>query len=241
MPGEFEIAREVLIQATPEQLWETIATEAGLAAWFFPSPVDPDSEMVASWEPGQRLVIRTPPGPDGSLHAFEYLIEARDGGSTVLRFVHSGVTGDDWNDEYQAVTSGGWDMYLYTLAQYHRHFSGQPAVYIEAEGPASSAAPGAWDALTDAVTGGTAELGTAVRVQLAGLDPVEGVIDYLSPNFAGLRTAGALIRFHGRWPLGMTVAVSHHAYTGDIDIDRTRRAWAGWLAEAVPATGARRA
>ena len=88
----------------------------------------------------RRLAIRIPPAPDGSVHAFEYLIEARDGGKAILRFVHSGVMGDDWNDEYQSITSGGWDMYLYTLAQYHRHFAGLPAVYIEAEGPASSAA-----------------------------------------------------------------------------------------------------
>jgi uncharacterized protein YndB with AHSA1/START domain len=32
MPREFEIAREILLEATPEQVWETIATEAGLAA-----------------------------------------------------------------------------------------------------------------------------------------------------------------------------------------------------------------
>jgi hypothetical protein len=50
--------------------------------------------------PAGRLAIRTPKAPDGSVHAFEYLIEGRAGGSAVLRFVHSGVTGDDWNDEY---------------------------------------------------------------------------------------------------------------------------------------------
>jgi hypothetical protein len=49
--------------------------------------------------------------------------------------VHSGFAGDDWSGEYQPVTSGGWDMYLYTLAQYHSHFSGRRAVYVDAEGP----------------------------------------------------------------------------------------------------------
>src|SRR5450432_2159352 len=116
MPKEFKITKDVLLEATPEQVWQSIATEAGLSAWFQPAPVDPASEMVVAWEPGRHLAIRTPAADDGSMHAFEYLIEARGGGSTVLRFVHSGFAGDDWSDEYQPVTSGGWDMYLYTLA-----------------------------------------------------------------------------------------------------------------------------
>jgi hypothetical protein len=238
MPREFEIAREILLEATPEQVWETIATEAGLAAWFQPSPVDPSSDMVAAWEPGRRLAIRTPKAQDGSVHAFEYLIEGRAGGSAVLRFVHSGVTGDDWNDEYQSITSGGWDMYLYTLAQYHRHFAGRPAVYIEAEGPPSSAAPEAWEDLVKALTSRPAQLGAAVHMELVQIGPVEGVIDYVNPNYVGLRTADALIRFHGRSALGMTVAVSHHAYNGDIDAERTRSSWESWLAGALTAASA---
>jgi hypothetical protein len=241
MPREFEIAREILLEATPEQVWETIATEAGLAAWFQPSPVDPSSDMVVAWEPGRRLAIRTAKAPDGSVHAFEYLIEGRAGGSAVLRFVHGGVTGDDWNDEYQSITSGGWDMYLYTLAQYHRYFAGRPAVYIEAEGPASSAAPAAWGALIDALTHQSAQIGAAVRVDLVSADPPEGVIDLVSPNFVGLRTPDALIRFHGRSALGMTVAVSHHAYTTDINVERTRMAWQSWLAGALTSAGASKA
>lgn len=235
MPGEFEIAKEITLDATPEQVWETIATEAGLAAWFHPSPIDPASDLVEAWEPGRRLAIRTPKAPDGSLHAFEYLIEARAAGSTVLRFVHSGVMGGDWNDEYQPITSGGWDMYLWTLAQYHRHFAGRPAVYIEAEGPAASAAPEAWEVLIKALTGGPAQLGAAVHVELAQAGPIDAVIDYASPNFLGLRTADALIRVHGRSALGMTVAVSQHDYSGGLNVERTRSAWPSWLAEALAA------
>jgi hypothetical protein len=233
MPREFEIAKEIALEATPQQVWETIATEAGLAAWFHPSPIDPASDLVEAWEPARRLAIRPPKAPDGSLHAFEYLIEARAAGSTVLRFVHSGVMGDDWNDEYEPITSGGWDMYLWTLAQYHRHFAGRAAVYIGAEGPASSAAPEAWEILIKALTGWPAQLGAAVHVELAKCAPVDAVIDYASPNFLGLRTADALIRFHGRSALGMTVAVSQHAYSGSIGVEQTRGTWQSWLAETL--------
>jgi hypothetical protein len=241
MPGEFEIAKEILLAATPEQVWETIATEAGLAAWFQPSPVDPSSDLVVAWQPGRRLAIRIPPAPDGSVHAFEYLIEARDGGKAILRFVHSGVMGDDWNDEYQSITSGGWDMYLQTLAQYHRYFAGRPAVYFEAAGPASSATPAAWESLIEALTREPAQIGAAIRVELVDADPAEGVIDFVSPDFVGLRTPDALIRFHGRSALGLTVAVSQHAYTRDIDAERTRMAWESWLAGALTSAGTSRA
>jgi hypothetical protein len=234
MPGEFKITKEVLLEATPEQVWESIATEAGLAAWFRPAPVSPASELVTAWEPGRRLAIRAPAAPDGSVHAFEYLIEARDGGSTVLRFVHSGFAGDDWSDEYQPLTSGGWDMYLYTLAQYHARFSGRRAVYAEAEGPASSATAGAWPVLVAALgTGGPPEPGSAARIELPGAASLAGVIDYVTPNFIGLRTPDALVRLHGRWGLGMTVAVSHHAYSDCFDAGATSQAWRAWLDQAL--------
>lgn len=240
MPREFKISKEVLLEATPEQVWESLATEAGLAAWFQPAPVNPDSELVTAWEPGRRLAIRMPAAPDGSMHAFEYVIEARDGGSTVLRFVHSGFTGDDWSDEYQPITSGGWDMYLYTLAQYHARFSGRHAVYVEAEGPASSATADAWPVLLAAL-GGSAELGSDVSIDLPGAADLHGVIDYVTPNFIGLRTQDALVRLHGRWPLGMTVAVSHHAYGDSFDADATRQGWQAWLDQALtPATASPR-
>jgi uncharacterized protein YndB with AHSA1/START domain len=43
MPREFKISKEVTLEATPEQVWDSIATEAGLAAWSMPTPVDPAS------------------------------------------------------------------------------------------------------------------------------------------------------------------------------------------------------
>ena len=47
----------------------------------------------------------------------------------------------------------------------------------------------------------------------------------------GIRTPDALIRFHGRWPLGMPVAVSHHAYAEGVDAAAATKAWESWLAD----------
>jgi uncharacterized protein YndB with AHSA1/START domain len=233
MAERFEVRKDVGLDATPEQVWEAIASGPGLATWFMPMEVDADSEMVVAWEPGKRLAIETPPDDDGSTQAFEYLIETSGGGTTVLRFVHSGLLGDDWSDEFEAMTGMGWDMYLYTLAQYFRHFAGRAAVYVEAEGPPSSATDAAWPLLVRALgVEVPIEPGTAVHIDVGVTGPLDGVVDYVSSNFVGVRTVDALVRFHGRAPLGLPVAVSHHAYGEPFDAPAMTQAWEAWLAGA---------
>ncbi|MCA1674442.1 MAG: SRPBCC domain-containing protein [Actinobacteria bacterium] len=230
MPREFEIRKEVVLEATPEQVWEAIATGPGLEAWFMPMEVPPEGAGATAWDPPKRFATQTPVAEDGSTHAFEYLIEARDGGSTVLRFVHSGFLGDDWNAEYEGMTSHGWDMYLHTLAQYLKYFPGRPAVYVEAEGPQESADASGWPVLLQGLgVAGPVVPGDPVRLTPEGLAPIEGVVDYVEPEFLGVRTGDALIRFHGRAALGMTVAVAQHLYSDDVDRSETQQAWESWL------------
>ena len=230
MGKPFEIRREIRLEASPEQVWEAVATEPGLTTWFMPMPIDPDSPMVTSHEPGRRLAIRMSPAPDGSFQAFEYLIDAGQG-STALRFVHNGFTSDDWSDDFEAITGLGWDMYLHTLSQYLRHFAGRPAVYLEAEAPPASAKAEAWPRLVAALgLSDPVEVGAAVRIDLPGVGAVEGVVDYVTPSFIGLRAPLALIRFHGRARIGMTVAVSQHTYMATFDTTSAQRGWESWLA-----------
>ncbi|MDN5918482.1 MAG: hypothetical protein L0I76_25850 [Pseudonocardia sp.] len=73
-----------------------------------------------------------------------------------------------------------------------------------------------------------------MTIALAGRALV-GEIDYVTDRFLGLRTDGALIRFHERSAIGLPVAVSHHDYTG-ADPDALSEAWRDWLAAPVPAT-----
>lgn len=231
MPKPFEIRREIPLPASPEQLWEAVATGDGLAAWFMPMEVDRDSAMVTSWEPGRRLTVRTPPEDDGAFHTFDYRLEPAGPGSTVLRFLHSGFTSDTWGDHFEAVTGSGWDMYLHTLGQYLTHFPRRPAVYLEAEAPPASAGAGEWPRLITALgLQDPVELGAAVRFDLPGVGPVEGVVDYATATFVGLRAPLALIRFHGRHLLGMPLAVSQHTYLTTFDAASAQRGWETWLA-----------
>jgi len=231
MGKPFEIRRDVELEAGPEQVWESIATGPGLATWFMPMELDRDSPMVTSWEPGRRLGVRTPPADDGSFQTFDYRLEGAGPRRTALRFSHSGFTGDDWGDKFEELTGAGWDMYLHTLGQYFVHFAGRAAVYVEAEAPAASADPASWPRLVAALgLAEPVEPGEAVRFDLPGVGSVEGVVDYATPTFIGLRAPLALIRFHGRSALGMPVAVSQHTYLTTFDISSAQRGWEAWLA-----------
>jgi uncharacterized protein YndB with AHSA1/START domain len=230
MPHEFALRKEIELEATPDRVWEAIATGPGLASWFMPMEVDPDDAGTAVWDPPRRLEIRTPAAEDGETHTFEYLVEGKDGGRAVLRFVHSGIGGDGWDAGYEAMTSDGWDMYLHTLAQYLTHFPGRHATYVTAEAPPSSAQAETWPVLLRGL--GLTEAaapGDRVRLTAAGAPPLDGVVDYVGPAFVGIRTDDALYRFHGRAALGLPVAVGHHLYAGDVDAAETERAWQAWL------------
>jgi uncharacterized protein YndB with AHSA1/START domain len=212
MSRPFEIRREVTLHASPEQVWHAIATREGQAGWFMSSESD-DAASVA--DPPHRLELRF------GTQAMEYVVEAASGGTTVLRFVHSGILEEEWGDEFETMTGLGWDLYLFTLGEYLRHFPGRPAVYAEAEAPST---PDAWNRILSAL-GDPAE-GDTVRCPV-----VSGVVDKRTDHYLGIRTANALIRFHERSPIGMPVAVGHHEYTTDADPRALTASWTTWLIE----------
>lgn len=240
MAREFELRKEVAFDATPEQVWDAIATGPGITSWFMTHEVDPREggtvrltvgeftaeSTVTAWEPPHRFAVRGDEGPDGTVHAFEYLIEGREGGSSVLRFVHSGFLGDDWGAEYEGQSSLGWDMYLHTLGQYLTHFPGRTATYVYAEGPQAAPGQSAWEITTRGL-GLNREVaqGDQVRLTPHGLPSIEGVADYVRPSFLGVRTGDVLYRFHGRPD---SVAVGHHVFS-DVDQKESDRAWQSWL------------
>lgn len=227
MGRDFELPKEIELPASPEEVWRAIATGPGLTAWFMPMEIDPESSAVTEWDPPRKLAIRVPEAENGSTQAFQYLIEGRDGGTCVLRFVHSGFLGDDWSDEFEGMTSSGWDMYLFTLAQYLRHFRGRPASYVEAEAPAV----GGWDRLRLLL--GAPRLGGQVQVDLPGGPRILGEVDYLTEKFIGFRTPDELIRFHERSAIGLPIAVSDHHYGALADPQRRAEAWQRLLAATV--------
>jgi hypothetical protein len=213
----FEIRREVVLPASPEEVWRAIATPEGQAGWFMtgPDPEEAGAEIDAN--PPQRLEQRF------GTQAIEYVLEAVSGGTTVLRFVHSGMAEDDWGDEFETMTGFGWDLYLFTLGEYLRHFPGRPAVYVEAEAPHT---PDAWKRILAAL----GDPGEADPVEILG---VPGVVDKRTDHYLGVRTADSLVRFHERSLIGMPVAVGHHDYRPGVDVRATTAEWTRWFADTV--------
>ena len=72
-----------------------------------------------------------------------------------------------------------------------------------------------------------------MRLTPRGLEPIEGVIDYLRPNFIGVRTAEALYRFFGRNAFGAPVGMSIHAFADGIEPERTKQTGKHWLDTAL--------
>jgi uncharacterized protein YndB with AHSA1/START domain len=141
------IELEVEVQGTPEEVWRAIATGPGISSWYVPHEVaeheggdalarfGPGDDMlapgrVAVWDPPNRIVFDGGPGADtgepGAM-AFEWRVEAREGGSCVVRLVNSGFgTGTDWDDQYDAMTEG-WKLFMANLRLHLEHFAGRSA------------------------------------------------------------------------------------------------------------------
>ena len=229
MGREFEIRREVELQGTPEDVWEAVATGEGNAAWLFPNLID--REQATVWEPPHRLVIRME-GEDGWFNQIEDVIEARDGSTTVLRYVHSGIFTEDWDNQYDGADQHT-DFYLHTLGQYLEHFKGRSATYVGGEGssglegPEASTKPGSFGRLKQALgVGDAASVGDRVRF---GPDALDGVLDYVHPRFLGIRTADGLYRFFGRDAWGHPTGMSAHLFADGVDKEASERAWKAWL------------
>jgi uncharacterized protein YndB with AHSA1/START domain len=238
MSREFEVRRDVELPASPEDVWEAVATASGNAAWLFPvgeiegrvGATNPDGSTVTAWDPPNHFAVRTE-GEGGWFNAIEFTLEGREGGTTLVRYAHSGIFVDDWDNQYDAVNQHT-DFYLHTLGQYLQHFNGRRATFVgDVPGgimaPAASAEPDGFTRLREAlgVAGEVAE-GDSVQLESQGLD---GVVDYASPNFLGVRTADGLYRFFGRNAFGMPVGMVVHLFADGADADATKRQWQDWL------------
>jgi uncharacterized protein YndB with AHSA1/START domain len=146
MTSERRIEVDVEVPATPEQAWEAIATGPGITAWFMPAEVEgrvggsvvhhhephmTSSGTVTAYDPPHRFAYEEQePPPVGEqaapVLATEFLVEARSGGTCVVRVVMSGFgEGDEWERAIESFTSG-WRQVLLSLRLYLTHFRGEP-------------------------------------------------------------------------------------------------------------------
>ncbi|GAA0966794.1 SRPBCC domain-containing protein [Acrocarpospora macrocephala] len=244
MPREFEVREEIALDATPEQVWAAIATGPGVDSWFMGrNEIEPreggagrqtvlgvtGESTVTAWEPGVRFATRTHASPEGTFMAFEYLLESRDGGSTLLRLVHSGFLEEDWESEYEALRVGD-GMYLRKLAAYLRCFPGRTSVYdLFLAGSSVTTREDAWARFAAAfgLAGWPVTPGRPMVLSVPGLPAETGTVLFASYGFLGAVTASSLYTLvHGHH--GLMVA-QQHCFTGEPARERAQAAWQAWL------------
>jgi hypothetical protein len=238
MSRPFEVLREVDLPAAPDDVWTAITADT--AAWQFPTGLEAptgdtgrEGGPITTWDPPRRLVIRVA-SPDGTFNALDYTIEAREGGTARLRYVHSGILADGWEDQYDAI-GPHTDFYFHTLGQYLEHFGGRPVTYVGQpsagiSGPEAAGTPDAMDGLRAALgVSSDAGVGDAVHASLDGAGTLDGVIDYSTPQFLGVRTADGLYRFFGRNHFGGVVGMSAHLFVDGVDAAASEAALKAWL------------
>lgn len=244
--SERRLEKSVELDASPEEVWEAVATGPGIATWFVPHEVEPreggavsadfgggfqGTGRVTAWEPGRRLAYDS---TEGGGHAFEFLVEGRDGGGTVLRFVQSGFSGDDWEAEFDSFDAG-WDLFFDNLRAYLRHFAGQPVQNALAMGWTSGGASAVWPVLHAALgLAGPPALGETVTLTPDGPPPVTGVVDVVSPEFLGIRSADGLHRIGAEGEAGCGVSAYHYFYGAPVDAKAVTAAWQEWLTRLFP-------
>lgn len=240
MTHPFEVRDEITVDATPEQVWAAIASGPAVDSWLM-GRTEVDSEgksatfemfgavarsSITAWEPGRHYATREDTKPDGTFMAMEWLIESRDGGGAVVRFVHSGVLGEDWEAEYNGLSVGD-HAYLTKLAVYLKHFAPRTATHsLFMPGPTVK---DSWAAMTAAVgAGADVADGQPARLSVPGIEPVEGTVEFVvKPSFVGMRTDDAMYTLiHGY--NDMVFATAH--YFDGRDPSAETGAWQDWLA-----------
>ena len=229
------------LPGTPEQLWDAIATAQGISAWFMPTDLDErvggtivthmgeDSSpgTVTGWDPPLRFAVEEPEwaalaghaGESVTPLATEFLIEARSGGTCVLRVVTSAFgTGADWEQEFFEEMEKGWRPFFDRLRLYLAHFPGQRATPLDLIHTVKGRAGPVFAAMRQSL--GLAEVGQSVDARgLTGDRPED--------RRRGRAAAASPIRFPGSWPSrpGTAARTRRRPWSRRSCSPRTRRRW----------------
>jgi uncharacterized protein YndB with AHSA1/START domain len=195
-PRRRSIEVEVEVPGTPEQVWDAIATGPGITAWFVPAEVDEreggkvsldimgngmeESGDVTAWDPPRRFVYEEPFGT--ARLATEWLVEARSGGTCVVRLVNSLFgSAEDWEDQLEDLREG-WGAYLHNLRVYLTHFPGERCSSILVTGNAPGSKDRAWAALSAALGLDQAAVGRRAAANGPDVPPLSGTVERVADS-----------------------------------------------------------
>jgi uncharacterized protein YndB with AHSA1/START domain len=255
--GRRSVQIEVEVPGTPEEVWQVIATGPGISSWFVPAEFEerdgkpiamtlsfgPGMEsrsVVTAWDP-PRMFAKESDGwmPGSPPIANEWRVEARGGGSCIIRIVHSlFASTDDWDNQLEA-TKSGWTAFFAILRLYLTHFRGQRSALMQVTAPAEGTEAEAWEALTEAVGLKGLSVGQHCTAP-AGAPALSGVVEYLTQNpydaLLRLDTPGPGVAALGTYsyPGGpSTVAINLYMYGDQAPgtVARVTPLWQAWIQE----------
>ena len=256
--GRRSVQVEVEVPGTPEQIWQAIATGPGVSSWFVPTEVEKDENgtpvkvvsnfgpgmesiaTVTGWEPPHRFTAESDLGPDAPPIATEWVVEARSGGTCVVRVVHSlFASTDDWDKQLESA-EGGWPGFFRLLRLYLTHFPGMPCSAFQLMGVAPEPKADAWAALVGPLGLAGAAVGEQ-RSSQAGAPPLAGHVERVGegeyPEELLLRLdepAPGIAHFFAM-PMGGQVYLSVRFYLyGDraaAAVAQNEPLWQSWISE----------
>ncbi len=263
--GRRSVQVEVEVPGTPEEVWKAIATGPGVSAWFVPTEVETDAggtpvkvvsnfgpgmesvAKVTSWEPPHRFTAESMDlGPEAPPIATEWIVEARSGGTCVVRVVHSlFASGDEWDNQL-AGWEGGWPGFFRLLRLYLTHFRGLHSAAFQTMGMAPEPKATAWEALTGPLGLAGAAVGER-RTSKDGAPPLAGHVEgvgkgeYPEEILLRLDEPAPGIGHFFAMPMGGQVYLSVRFYLyGDqaaAAVARAEPLWQAWMNERFAAAG----
>ena len=166
------IENSIEVPGTPEEVWEAIATGPGIEAWFVPARVA-DGRVALDMGDGMadagHVTVSEPPHrfayeemweavdgePPGRL-ASEFIVEARAGGTCVVRLVSTlHADGEGWDEVLDSMYKG-WEVFLLNLRAYLTYFPGERCSTVMESGE------GAWPAFAASLGVADADVGEQV-------------------------------------------------------------------------------
>ena len=256
--GRRSVEVEIEVPGTPEEVWQAIATGPGISSWFVPTEVEERdgkpvavkvnivpglefSSPVMAWEPPRKWVAQSDGLPGSPPIANEWSVEARGGGTCIVRIVQSlFASTDDWDNQLEGAAHG-WPGFLRTLRIYLTHFRGQYSMAMRWMAPAAGTEAEAWETLTAAL--GLKDMSVGQRVTApAGVPAFSGVVEYVaqSPYDALLRVdkPGPGVAALGTitWGGPVMVALNFYLYGDQAagTVARETPHWEAWFQKRFP-------
>ncbi len=160
------VEAEVEVPGSPEEVWRAIATGKGISSWFVPTTVEereggaavcrfgPDMDSpstIIRWNPPQSFVAEAEQEGLGKV-ATEWVVQARGGGTCVVRVVHRWFAStDDWDGQFEGAAYG-WAVSFFRMLQlYLAHFAGQECSAFQLAAVSQEPGPETWRTLKSAL------------------------------------------------------------------------------------------